>query len=63
MTLPKQEWKRKEAPRRCTAKPAAGSQTAPQGGQTETDSVPGSQITPSGGQTALAQEEHDPLTS
>jgi hypothetical protein len=62
-TLPKQEWKRKEAPRSATAEPAAGGQTVVPGGQTAADSVPGDQTAPAGGQTARAQEKHGPLTS
>jgi hypothetical protein len=62
-TLPKQEWKRQEAPRSATAEPAAGGQTAAPGGQTAADSVPGDQTAPAGGQTARAQEKHALLTS
>jgi hypothetical protein len=58
MTLPKQEWRRKDAPQRSTAKPTAAGQTATPSGQTTADSVPGGQTTPSGGQTAQAQEAH-----
>jgi hypothetical protein len=62
-TLPKQKWKRKEAPWSSTAKPAAGDQTPAAGGPTAADSIPSSQTAPSGGPTAQAQEGHAPLTS
>jgi hypothetical protein len=55
-TLPKQEWRRKEAPQHPTAEPAAGGQTTVSGGQTAASTVPGNQTLTSGGQTAQAQE-------
>jgi hypothetical protein len=51
MTVPKQEWRRKEAPQCSTTEPAADGQTVTPGSQTATDSVPGSQTAPSGSQT------------
>jgi hypothetical protein len=46
-TLPKQEWRWKQAPQHLTIKPATGSQTMAPDGQTTADSVPGGQITQS----------------
>jgi hypothetical protein len=48
MTLPKQEWRQKEAPQRSTAEPATDGQTVTPGGQTA----------PSGGQTTQAHKAH-----
>jgi hypothetical protein len=53
MTLPKQEWRWKEAPQHSMAEPDADSQTATLGGQTAIGTVPG-------GQTVRAQGVHDP---
>jgi hypothetical protein len=57
-TLPKQEWRWKQAPQHPMIKPATGSQTAAPDGQTIADSVPGGQTVPSGGQITQAKEGH-----
>jgi hypothetical protein len=62
VTLPKQEWKRKEAPRSSMAEAATGGQITAPGGSTASDSGPGSRMAPLGGQTAQTQEEHNPIT-
>jgi hypothetical protein len=59
MTLPKQEWRRKEAPQHSTTELAVDSQTIAPGGQTAANSLPGDDTAPSGSQTARAQEAHD----
>jgi hypothetical protein len=48
-TLPKQEWRQKEASQHQTIEPATGGQTATLDGQTTADLVPSSQTAPSGG--------------
>jgi hypothetical protein len=45
MTLPKQEWRRKEAPQHSMVEPAADGQTVTPGGQTTANSVLGGQTT------------------
>jgi hypothetical protein len=52
MTPPKQEWKRKVAPRSSMAEPAGGGQTVVPGNSTAAYSVPGTPTTPPGVQTA-----------
>jgi hypothetical protein len=58
MTLPKQEWKRKGAPRSSTVEPATGEQTATSDDPTAIGSGSNGSTMPSGGLTALAQEAH-----
>jgi hypothetical protein len=52
VTLPRQEWRKKKAPRSSTVELATGSQTATPAGPTATDSIPGNPTAPSDGQTA-----------
>jgi hypothetical protein len=62
-TLPKQEWRQKEAPQHPTIELAVGNQTAASGGQTAASMVLGSQTMTSGSQTARAQKGHNPAST